>query len=263
MNLTSILISAAVIAAVGLIVGLGLGIFGNKFKVEKSARETLIRKELPGNNCGGCGYPGCDSLAKAINEGLAGPNACPVGGMKVGSKIAEILGIESVNAVRKVAYVRCNGTCDAISVKSVYYGIKDCSNAVVVPGGAEKACRYGCWGYGSCVKACQFDAIHIINGVAVVDPEKCTSCGKCTRVCPNGLIELVPYDAQYHVTCMSREKGRDVMQKCKNGCIGCGICTKQCESAAVSLENNLARIDYEKCISCGKCAEKCPKHIIL
>ena len=81
MNITAILIAAAVIAVAGIIVGIGLGLFGEKFKVEVDEKEVAIREELPGNNCGGCGFAGCDALAKAIAEGKAPANACPVGEM--------------------------------------------------------------------------------------------------------------------------------------------------------------------------------------
>ena len=56
MNITAILIAAAVIAVAGIIVGIGLGLFGEKFKVEVDEKEVAIREELPGNNCGGCGF---------------------------------------------------------------------------------------------------------------------------------------------------------------------------------------------------------------
>ena len=75
MNITAILIAAAVIAVAGIIVGIGLGLFGEKFKVEVDEKEEAIREELPGNNCGGCGFAGCDALAKAIAEGKAPANA--------------------------------------------------------------------------------------------------------------------------------------------------------------------------------------------
>ena len=61
MNVTAIIIAAVVIAATGIIVGIGLGLFGEKFKVEVDEKEQAIRDELPGNNCGGCGFAGCDA----------------------------------------------------------------------------------------------------------------------------------------------------------------------------------------------------------
>ena len=75
-----------------------------------------------------------------------------------------------------------------------------------IPGGGSKACNYGCMGFGSCVKACPFDAIHIVNGVAVVDREACKACGKCIAKCPHHLIELAPYDQKTFVGCSSHAK---------------------------------------------------------
>ena len=177
MDMNSIIIAAVVIAAVGIIVGVGLGLFGAKFKVEVDEKEAAVREELPGNNCGGCGYPGCDGLAKAIAEGKAPVNACPVGGAPVGEKIAAIMGVEAGSSEKKVAFVKCKGTCDKTKVQYEYHGIEDCAKASVVPGGGAKACSYGCTGFGTCVKACKFDAIHVVDGVAVVDKEKCVACG--------------------------------------------------------------------------------------
>ena len=221
-----LLLAAGVIGAIGIIIGVLLGIASEKFKVEVDEREILVRAELPGNNCGGCGFPGCDG-------------------------------------VKKVAFVKCKGTCDKTRVQYNYFGMDDCRKVSVVPGSGEKACVYGCMGYGSCVKACDFDAIHIVDGVAVVDKEKCVACGKCVATCPNHLIELVPYDAKHLVQCSSHDKGKDVKAKCDNGCIGCTLCTKQCESDAIHMDNNVAVIDYEKCTNCGKCAVKCPAKVIL
>ena len=190
MDMNSIIIAAVVIAAVGIIVGVGLGLFGAKFKVEVDEKEAAVREELPGNNCGGCGYPGCDGLAKAIAEGKAPVNACPVGGAPVGEKIAAIMGVEAGSSEKKVAFVKCKGTCDKTKVQYEYHGIEDCAKASVVPGGGAKACSYGCTGFGTCVKACKFDAIHVVDGVAVVDKEKCVACGACVAACKNGSAML-------------------------------------------------------------------------
>ena len=156
----------------------------------------------------------------------------------------------------------CGGDCDKAKENYVYSGAMDCTAMNVVPNGGSKACTYGCMGYGSCVKACPFDAIHIINGIAVVDKGKCKACGKCVATCPRHLIEIIPYKSNYTVNCSSNDKGKDVMSACSVGCIGCMLCTKQCEFGAITVENNIAHIDYSKCTGCGKCAEKCPKKII-
>lgn len=261
--MSGLLLAAGVIGAIGIIIGVLLGIASEKFKVEVDEREMLVRAELPGNNCGGCGYPGCDGLADAIAKGKAPVNACPVGGPAVADKIAAIMGVDAGGAVRKVAFVKCKGTCDKTRLQYNYYGADDCRMISVVPGTGEKACAYGCMGYGTCVKACAFDAIHVVDGVAVVDKEKCVACGKCVAACPNHLIELVPYGAQHLVRCSSHDKGKDVKGKCENGCIACTLCTRQCEFDAVHVVDNLAVIDYEKCTNCGKCAAKCPSKIIV
>ena len=259
---TGIIIAAAVVGILGILIGIFLGIASEKFKVEVDEKEILVRNELPGNNCGGCSYAGCDALAKAIAAGQAEVGACPVGGASTAEKIGAIMGVAGGTAEKKVAFVKCKGTCDKTKVQYNYYGVDDCKKVSVVPGAGEKACTYGCMGYGSCVKACAFDAIHVVDGVAVVDKEKCVACGKCVSSCPNHLIELVPYKAEHLVQCSSHDKGKDVKSVCESGCIGCTLCTKQCEFDAIHMEDNLAVIDYEKCTNCGKCAEKCPVKVI-
>ena len=132
-----------------------------------------------------------------------------------------------------------------------------------VPNGGPKSCNDGCLGYGSCVKACMFDAIHIVNGIAVVDKEACKACGKCVEACPKHLIEIVPYYAKYLVACSSNEKGPITMKACDVGCIACQLCKKNCPADAIIIDNFHAKIDYEKCMECGTCVEKCPKNSII
>ena len=171
MNITAIIFAALVVGGTGLFIGVFLGVAGKKFAVETDPREESIGSVLPGNNCGGCGYAGCLGLASAIVKGEAAVNACPVGGAPVADKIAAIMGMEAGNSVHKVAFVKCAGTCDKAGSDYTYYGIKDCTMASMMQNGGQKSCNYGCLGYGSCVKACPFDAIHIVDGIAVVDKD--------------------------------------------------------------------------------------------
>ena len=259
----NIAVAGAVVGIAGLIIGVLLGIAAKVFHVEVDERELFVRELLPGNNCGGCGYAGCDALAKAIALGEAPVSACPVASSEIHAQIGELMGKAVENNERKVAFVQCNGSCDKTKVNYNYHGVADCRKAAMVPGRGGKVCSYGCMGYGSCVRVCEFDAIHVVNGVAFVDKEKCKACGKCIIECPNRLIELVPISADYKVMCSSKDKGKDVMAGCSVGCIACMKCTKVCEVDAITVTNNLAHIDYTKCTRCGKCAEACPRKIIL
>lgn len=261
--MNGIILAVAIVAGVGAFIGLFLGIASMKFKVEVDEREAAVLEALPGNNCGGCGYPGCSGLAGAIVKGEAPVNQCPVGGETVAKNIASIMGVEAEDSVRKVAFVACQGDCDKSTIDYDYSGVKDCSMVKFVPGGGPKSCNYGCTGFGNCVKECPFDAIHIFNGVAVVDKEKCKACGKCVSACPKNLISLIPYDSQYVVACSSLDKGADAMKKCEVPCIGCSLCAKNCPAEAITVENFNATIDQSKCTGCGTCIQKCPKKAIV
>lgn len=262
MDIMSVITAAAVVGIVGIIAGILLGVASEKFKVEVDEKEVLVREALPGNNCGGCGFPGCDGLACAIAKGEAKADACPVGGEEVANKIREIVGGEDGQSRKMVAHVKCAGDCNKAKDAYEYVGPKDCKLAANAPGGGPKSCAYGCLGFGSCIKACQFGAISMVDGIAVVDKDKCKSCGKCVVECPRHIISMMPYDAEVVVDCNSKDFGKDVKASCQVGCIGCGMCQRNCPAGAITVENNLAVIDYDKCTNCGTCKEKCPVKII-
>lgn len=256
-----ILITTAVITVIGIIVGAGLVFMGKKFYVEVDAREAAVREVLPGNNCGACGYAGCDAMAAAIAKGEAPANGCPVGGSTVARKIGSIMGTEAGDVTRRIAFIKCKGSCEFTSNQGNYVGIADCASAVRA-GLALTDCDYGCVGLGSCVKVCPENAITVRDGVAVVNRSRCVGCGLCAKACPKGLIELVPENKQVAVQCSNRDKGPQVKKVCSAGCIGCSLCVRQCEHDAISMEGNLAHVKYENCVQCGKCAEKCPAKVI-
>lgn len=261
--MNEVIIAAILIGIIGLLIGILLTIASEKFSISVDEKEIQIREELPGNNCGGCGYPGCDGLAKAIVNGEAKVNQCPVGGKTVADAIAKIMGVESEATIRMSAFVRCGGTCKNATIQYLYYGVKDCNNAAIVPGGGDKQCSHGCLGYGSCVRECEYGAISIVDGVAVVDANLCQACGKCIKVCPNNVISLIPYQKQAIVKCNSKEPALRARKSCSVSCIGCGLCARNCPNNAIIIENSLARIDYTKCTNCGICKEKCPRKCII
>ena len=256
-----ILITTIVIAVIGICVGAGLVFTGKKFAVEIDEKEVAVREKLPGNNCGACGFAGCDALAGAIARGEAPVNACPVGGAPVAEAIGDIMGTTAGAMERKVAFVACKGTCDVTKNQGNYIGIKDCRTAVL-SGMNITDCNFGCLGFGSCAAVCPENAIRVINGVAVVNEALCVACGLCVKACPKNLIELVPADRRVRVQCSNRDRGPLVKKVCSAGCIGCTLCTRQCQFDAIHMDGNLAKVAYESCTQCGKCAEKCPAKVI-
>lgn len=260
--MTQILIAAAVVGGIGILLAVLLCVASEKFKVEVDEKEIAVRALLPGNNCGGCGYPGCDGLAAAIAKGEAPVTACPVAGGTVAGEIGAVMGVEAGEAVRMTAVVKCAGTCEEAKDLYEYVGPQDCRLAATSPNGGAKGCTYGCLGFGNCAKACPYDAITLIKGIAYVDKDKCKACKQCVAACPRHLIELVPYDLEQVVRCNSHDKGKDVKTVCNTGCIGCTLCARNCPNEAITMDNNLAHIDFEKCTNCGTCVEKCPVKVI-
>ena len=60
----------------------------------------------------------------------------------------------------------------------------------------RKVCSNGCIGCKKCEKTCKFDAIHVIDGVAKIDYDKCKNCKMCAKACPKGCIEPVPTEEE-------------------------------------------------------------------
>lgn len=163
---------------------------------------------------------------------------------------------------RMVARVKCKGNLCNASEKTMLEGVSDCALAAESIGEDSKACSYGCLGYGSCAQVCPFGAIDIVDGIALVDKEKCKGCRKCVKACPRLVIEMVPYDQEVAVDCNSKDFGKAVKEKCKVGCIGCQMCVRACPFWAIEFKDNLAYINYDKCTNCKICAEKCPTKAI-
>ncbi len=265
-----IVIAIAVLGGLGLIFGLVLGLAAKVFHVEEDPRLEQLNECLPGANCGGCGYAGCGGYAQAVLRGEAPIGKCASGGNEAAEKMAAIMGVKAEKVARKVAMVRCtgyrqvdkDGKPTGIKMKGVYEGMDDCLAASKVGGRGPTICKFGCLGFGNCVKQCKYGAISIVDGVAKVDFEKCVGCMSCAAACPRNLIVQVEYGRDVLIACSSHAKGSVTVRGCTTGCIGCGTCVKICPKGAISIDRNLAVIDYDKCDACGLCATVCPKHMI-
>ena len=263
LSAATIAIPVVLVVVIGFIGAAVLSFASKVFAVPVDETAVAIREQLPGANCGGCGFAGCDDYAAALSADRSiGCNKCPVGGADVAAALAELLGMDAGSGDREVAVVMCNGTNDAAKKILEYNGIQSCKAAKSIFGGMN-ACPYGCLGLGDCAAACKFDAIHVHDGVAWVDRAQCTSCGACVKACPNGLIRIAPEKNLVFVRCSSHANGRESMLSCKNACIGCKKCEKICKFDAVHVENNLAYIDPAKCKNCGMCEKECPTGNIL
>lgn len=265
--------SVASLSALGLLFGLILSIAKIKLKVDKDPRIELVAAALPGANCGACGLPGCSGYAaKIVVDGIA-ITLCPVGGADSIKKISEIMGIEAEgDVIKTTARVHCQGGQIEALKRFEYLGPKECKAAAGMFGG-NKACEYGCLGFGDCAAVCPFNAIEMnSNGLPVIDPEKCTGCGICVTECPKNIISLIPSNIAIYMMCRNREKGAIMLKECTVGCTACKLCERACKEVfadkpeiekAIEVVDNLAVIDYAKCIDCGKCAEACKKQKVL
>jgi len=251
--------------------GLGTGfavallIASEKLKVEVDPKIEEIHKALPNLDCGACGFAGCSQYAKAV---LANPKLlgkCAPGGPETSGKIAQILNLQFSNAdTPKKPVVHCRAHSSDKTYLAKYHGILSCTAANALAN--VQACKFGCLGLRDCVSACKFNALHIVDGLATVDYEKCTGCTACSKACPRNLIEMVPFrhENMMTVACSSKESGKNTMSTCKVGCIGCGLCVKQ--SNIFAVENNLARVDYKNYQPTEEtetALNKCPTKVII
>ena len=265
-----IMTAMMVLGVIALLAAVILYICSKKFAVKEDARVSEVSALLPQANCGGCGFPGCAGLAqalvKAADEGSLEGLVCPVGGRTVMDKVAGVLGMSVTESEPMIAVLRCQGTCQARQKTSTYDGLHTCS-AMNLCGMGETSCAYGCLGCGDCATACSFGGIKINADTQLpeIDENICVACGSCVKACPRNLIELRHRGLRQHrvyVACRNHDKGATALKACTASCIGCGKCAKECPFEAITIDNNVAYIDYKKCKLCRKCEKVCPRKAI-
>ncbi|MEG0919129.1 MAG: RnfABCDGE type electron transport complex subunit B [Anaerovoracaceae bacterium] len=257
------IIPIILVVAIGLIFGIVLTVASKIMFVPIDEIVAKVREELPGANCGACGFAGCDDYAAAFGEDKeTSITRCPVGGADLAARLGELLGVEASAGAPPVAVVMCQGNNNVAKDVLEYGKNMTCKEASTLFGGA-KACTKGCLGLGDCVAACDFGALKIVDGIACVDRDLCVGCAACAKACPKSVIEILTKDDRVSVRCHSVDKGAKVMKACKSGCIGCKKCENTCKFDAIHVEGNLAKIDYDKCKNCGLCAKECPTGAIV
>jgi Na+-translocating ferredoxin:NAD+ oxidoreductase subunit B len=255
-----------VLGCVGLAFGLLLSAAGKVLAVETDPRIREVEEVLPKGQCGACGYAGCQGYAEAVVKNPEVPtNLCVPGKDEAARKIAELTGKSAAAAERKVASIGCAGSQSKTVRIYDYRGIQGCVSANMFQGG-NKACKFSCLGFGTCVKSCPFGAMRMSpEGLPVVNAEKCTGCGKCIAMCPRGVISLISPKAKVRVNCSSEDKGALSRRYCEVSCLGCGLCAKACPHGALIVSGNLAVVDIDICVAACEspvCYSKCPTKAI-
>ena len=70
--------------------------------------------------------------------------------------------------------------------------------------------------------------------VSLLDPKKCIGCGRCYKVCPRNVLDLVERSEQLLADADADDDGEDddemMVMTIANGadCIGCGACGRVC-----------------------------------
>ncbi len=254
-----ILLAVIIVAGIGIIAGALLAVLSKIMAVPVDEKAAAVEEILPGANCGACGFSGCSGYAAALSSGATkNTGLCAPGGNDVAAQVAEIMGLAPANVEPMTALVFCHGSNDNANKKMVYSGVPSCKMAAQLFGG-EKDCIYGCLGLGDCARECPYSAIMLCDGVAVVNPDLCRACKRCVNVCPKKIIGLVPKSQMSAaVLCKNHDKGALTRKECRAGCIGCTKCVKTCPNEAISMDNNVAVVDFTKCTACGACTEACP-----
>ena len=262
----TILLGGVLLLALAVVVALVLGWANRAFHVEVDPQVTALEAALPGVNCGGCGYVGCSEYAQAVAAGESPPTLCGPGGASCAQQLARIMGVELAEAYPYRAVVHCAASVDQrLPVnKPVYRGEPTCAAANLVAD--YQGCIYGCLGLGDCVRACDYDAIHVIDGLAIVDYDNCIGCKACAAVCPRDIISMVPFKSEQMlvVACSNQDAGLEVKAVCEIGCTGCSSCARKSDD--IVMENGLPTIDYEayqQGTDFSLAVEKCPRESLL
>lgn len=252
--------SIVILAGVGFVAAVILAIASKVFHVEEDPRVEAVLDVLPGANCGGCGYAGCEGYASAV---VANPNIeanlCVAGDENTAIAVGKLTGKAVTEADPLISVRRCEKLDGLVRARFDYKGVPSCAAAASLGSGlGVDACPHSCLGLGDCVKICPFDALELEDSIVKVNASRCIGCGKCIHACPRNLLELIPKRSKVMVFCSTLAKGKEVSDVCKVGCISCTLCIRKCPAKAISIKDNLIHIDHAVCLAYeGDCERAC------
>ncbi len=264
LDVSHIAVTVAFMFGLGLVLSSLLAVANRKLWVFEDPRIDAVEELLPNTNCGACGTAGCRVFAEALIAGETQPANCTVNSSDATGEIAEYLGIDAGDVVKRVARLACAGGSNVARNTASYSGMESCRAASVINGG-PKNCSWGCIGLSDCAKVCDQNAITMNrHHLPVVDPDKCTACNDCVEICPKGLFSLQPVTQQLWVACKNLLHGDAAEAECEVACNACERCAVDSPEGLIEIKNNLAVINYEKNHLASTVAiERCPTGAIV
>ncbi len=262
-----VIYSVLTLFGLGLVTATILAMASRVFHVDEDPRVEAVMEVLPGANCGGCGYAGCEGYAIAVVTDPDIPaNKCCAGGEGTSIAVGNLTG-KTVTASEPLrSFRRCDKVAGNVALRYDYQGIPSCAAAALLFEGSD-ACTFSCLGYGDCAEICPFEAITMHDGLSHVNWNKCIGCGLCVNACPRNTLELIPMRSRLAIFCSTKNKLKAVMEVCEAGCINCGKCVKKCPANAISNKSGRIEIDHILCLSYGPdckmaCIEACSRNSI-
>ena len=98
-----ILYAVLVLGIMGAVFGAVLAIASKVFAVKTDERLPKLVEALPGANCGGCGFAGCQAYAQAVLEGRAEIGLCVAGGQASADRMAAVMGVTAATCAKSSA----------------------------------------------------------------------------------------------------------------------------------------------------------------
>ena len=262
-----IVTSIVSLTGLGLVSAVVLAVASRVLRVEEDPRIEAVTAVLPGANCGGCGFAGCEAYAVAVVSNKDIPaGLCVVGGAETAAQVGKLSGKAVESGDPMISFRRCSRVEGKVQPRFTYIGNRTCASAALLEGGPYM-CAWSCLGFGDCMRACPFDAMVIKDGMVEILASRCVSCGICVKSCPRSILQLIPRRARVMNFCATREKMKSVSDVCEVGCINCLKCLKACPADAVRYDKRRIEIEHKTCLdygpACGEaCVNACPRGIM-